>query len=409
MKDDKTVWIIHQYASTPSTGMGGRHFYLAEELANQGYKVYIIASNANHLLRKTPHLADKYEFESISGFTFVWVKMPQYTDAHSRQRALNWFLFPWRIQQLAKIIPDKPNAILCSSPSPIAFLGAQRLAKHFNAQLVFEVRDIWPLTLTEIGGYSKNHPFIGFMQWVENKAYRDSDRVVSNLKGSVKHMIDHGLDRKKFYWIPNGISLKEVDTKYPLDIEILNKIPKNKFIIGYTGTLGEANAMQYLIEAARILKSHQNIHFVIVGSGKYKSKLIEMSNDLHITNITFLDPILKSQVPSILDKFDACYLGWHNIKLYKYGIGANKIPEYLYSGKPIIHSFSGNDDPIKKYNAGISVEAENPQAIADAVLKLYELPKDERTKLGKNGHDLAIAQYDYTKLAKELAEVLFYK
>src|SRR5690554_4522725 len=121
----KTIWIVNQYASTPSTGVGGRHFYLAQELAKQGHKVYVIASSANHLLRSSPNLEGRVTLEPIAGFTFVWIKMPQYAEAHSRQRALNWFLFPWRILKLARLIPDKPDAVLCSSPSPMAFLGAQ--------------------------------------------------------------------------------------------------------------------------------------------------------------------------------------------------------------------------------------------------------------------------------------------
>lgn len=139
---NKTIWIIHQYASTSETGMGGRHFYLADELGKLGYKVYVIAAGYTHLLRKPPALKDRFSFEAQDNFTFVWVNMPEYKEAHSKQRVLNWFLFPWRLQKLAKIIPDKPDAILCSSPSPIAFLGAEKLAKKFKARLVFEVRDI---------------------------------------------------------------------------------------------------------------------------------------------------------------------------------------------------------------------------------------------------------------------------
>ena len=121
-----------------------------------------------------------FSIEAVAGFSVVWLKMPPYAQAHSKQRVLNWFLFAWRLRRLANIIPHQPDAVLCSSPSLIAFLGAQRLAKKYQARLVFEVRDIWPQTLIELGGHSPNHPLIRLMQWVENKAYRDADRVVSN-------------------------------------------------------------------------------------------------------------------------------------------------------------------------------------------------------------------------------------
>ena len=120
----------------------------------------MIASAFSHLLHTKPALEDDFKIEQTAGFNFVWVKMPVYAQAHSKQRIFNWFLFPWRIQKLTKIIPAAPDVVLCSSPSLISFLGAQRLAKRFKARLVFEVRDIWPRTLIELGGHSLKNPFI---------------------------------------------------------------------------------------------------------------------------------------------------------------------------------------------------------------------------------------------------------
>lgn len=403
----KTVWIVNQYVSTPETGMGGRHFYLAQELAKQGYKVYVIASSANHLLHSQPKLTGDITFEPVAGFTFVWVKMPPYSEAHSKQRALNWFLFPWRIQKLAKLIKDKPDAVLCSSPSPIAFLGAQRLAKKFKAKLVFEVRDIWPLTLTEVGGYSPKHPFIRFMKWVENKAYRDSDRVVSNLKNSVEHMVEHGLEREKFTWVANGFSLDEVQNAVPLEVEVVDQLPINKFIVGYAGTFGLANDLYTFIDAAEILNNEKEISFVLVGGGKDKKKLIDYISSKNIKNITILDFIKKKQVQSMLAKFDALAVGAKKEPMYRFGVSPNKLFDYLYAAKPILYYIeSGDYKPIESSDAGIEVESENPQALAAAILHLYQMPEEQRQQMGENGRKAALEEYEYGMLAKKLAKVL---
>lgn len=113
----KTVWIINQYASTSAAGMGGRHFYLAQELVKQGYNVYLIASSSNHLLREQQKFDGKLRFDAVDGFTFVWVNMPSYQEAHSKQRALNWFIFPWRLQTLAQEI--RMNRMLFSVLPPL--------------------------------------------------------------------------------------------------------------------------------------------------------------------------------------------------------------------------------------------------------------------------------------------------
>lgn len=403
----KTVWIINQYASTPEYGYAGRHYYLGKELAKQGYKVYLITSASHHLLRYTPSLDSTYKLEVDNGLTMAWVKMPIYEEAHSKQRVLNWFIFPWRIQRLAKLIPDKPDAVLYSSPSLIPFLGAKRLAKKFKARLVFEVRDIWPQTLIEIGGYSPKHPLIRFMQWVEDKAYKDSDAVISNLKNAVEHMVIRRMPREKFNWIPNGFSQDEVNLFVPLNTTAKDALPENKFIIGYTGTLGVANAMDTFINAAELLKNHVELAFVLVGDGKEKERLKSLVEKKKLSNVLFIDAIPKVEIQSILKHFDACYIGWLKDDLYRFGIGANKIPEYLYSGKPILHSFSGACDPIVEANAGIQVEAENPEALSKGILQLFHLSQNARRQMGANGRRVAIEQYDYCQLAKKIGAVLF--
>ena len=251
----KTVWIINQYGSTPDTGLGGRHYYLATELAKLGYKVCLIASSSHHLLREKPVFQKQFKVQTAEGFDFIWVNMPRYGEAHSKMRVLNWFLFPLRILKLPSVIFDRPDAVLVSSPSPLAFLGAQRLAKKYSARLLFEVRDIWPLTLIEIGGYSPKNPLVRLMQWVEDRAYRDSDAVISNLKNSVDHMVSRGLPSEKFTWIPNGFSKDEVLNPEPLNSDVLGLIPKNKFLVGYTGTFGLANDLSNLIEACLLYTS----------------------------------------------------------------------------------------------------------------------------------------------------------
>jgi len=404
----KTIWIIHQYASTPETGMGGRHYYLADELGKMGHKVYVIASSANHLLRNSPELTGNYTFEARENFTFVWVKMPEYKEAHSKQRAINWLLFPWKIQKLSKIIADKPDAILSSSPSPIAFLGAERLAKKFKARLVFEVRDIWPLTLIELGGYSPKHPFIRFMQWVEDRAYRNSDRVISNLKNSVEHMVSRGMAREKFSWIPNGVSLAEIEQKSDLSQDVISQLPKDTFIVGYTGTLGVANALDTLLEAAALLKEYQHkIAFVLVGSGKEKEHLKQLALSLELQNVYFIDPIPKASIQNMLAMFNVCYIGWLKDDLYRFGIGANKIPEYLYSGKPILHGYSGACDPVKELAVGKTVEAEDSKALSAAICELYEMPEVEREVISNRARKAVVEQYEFAFLAKKLEEVLF--
>lgn len=408
MSTKKTFWFINQYSSTPETAMGGRHFYIAQELAKKGHQVYVIAGRYSHLLRKPKQFSEKYFIEEITpNFSFVWINLPEYAEAHSKQRVLNWFKFAWALMGLKKSSLQKPDVVLYSSPSPIGSLAAQYLAKSFKVPFIFEVRDIWPLTLIELGGHSVKHPFIRLMQWIEDRSYQKAKFVFSNLFNAIEHMQNRGLDKAKFHWVPNGVSLAEVSAKEPLSVDIFKQLPQDKFIVGYTGTIGVANAIDDLIEAAQLVSHHPDIHFVLVGSGKEKQEMQNKAQKLKLTNISFINPIPKKQIQSMLEHFDVCYIGWQKNPLYRFGIAPNKLPEYLYAGKPIIHAFSGKGDVVQQANAGITVEAEDPQAIADAVIQLYKLSDFERSVLGNNGHQYVLQHLEYKMIAEKLEIIIF--
>ena len=399
------IWIISQYSSTPETGMGGRYYYFAKELAKQGHNVHLIAGSNSHILRQPPILDKDYMIEHVcKDFNFFWIKTSEYSNSRDTKRILNWFKFAWKLLRLSKVIKDKPDTILYGSPSLIPFLSAQRLAKKFKVKLIFEVRDIWPLTLIELGGYSPKNLFIRFLQWIEDKAYKESDIVTSNLPNAVEHMVARGMIRDKFLCIPNGFHLSELKNPEPLSESIKSVLPKDKFIIGYTGTLGLANVLDTFIEAARLLKDHEEIAFILVGNGKDKSTLVEQAEGLN--NVYFVESVAKKQIQNMLAEFDVCYLGSKKKDIYRFGIASIKLPEYMLAAKPIIHANSAANDLVEIAKAGLSTPAEDPEAVADAVLKLKNMPLEKRKQLGQNGRIYALEHHDYAKLTKKLAKML---
>jgi glycosyltransferase involved in cell wall biosynthesis len=404
----KSIWIINQYASTPDTGLGGRHYYLAKELAKLGHDVHLIAGSYSHLLKSPPGVSDAYTFEKIDGFKMVWVGVSAYHNAHSKKRIWNWLNFSWKVRKLRSLIDAPPDVVIASSPQPFAFLAAKYLSKKTGAKLVFEVRDIWPLTLIEMLGASRFNPFIALMQWVEDKAYRESDIVVSNLKNSVDHMVKRGMAVEKFVWIPNGVCLAEMESVDKAPREITAMIPSDDFVIGYTGTLGEANAIHALIEAALILKHDSHIKFVLVGDGKEKSAVEKLIESYGLENIVLLPPVAKTQVPDVLSRFDVCYIGLLDKPIFRFGVSPNKLFEYFYSSKPICYAIdSGDYQPVTESSSGVVVAPESPSDIARAIKELSLLSEEERSTMGDNGKRYVLDNHQYSHLAKLLEKTIF--
>ena len=202
-------------------------------------------------------------------------------------------------------------------------------------------------------------------------------------------MKNHGLNIERFRYIPNGIEINEE----------LVKVYNNKvFKVGYAGTIGIANALDYLIHTSNILKN-ENIEFHLLGNGPEKSRLIKLVESLGIKNVFFYKSVSKDQVSNFLCKMDALFIGWHKSNLYRFGISPNKIFDYLLSSRPIINSSGAKNKIIKEAKAGFSVEPEDPKAIAEAILKLSKMTLEQRNELGKNGRNYVEKYHSYKKLA----------
>lgn len=400
------IWLINHYASTPSTGPGGRHHYLARELAAMGHRVTLIAARRHHLLREGLDTSVLPSEEHVEGYRFLRLDVPHYSHAHDKRRTLAWAVFGSRLWRMRVQTEDRPDVVLYSSPQLLGFLGAERLARRYGARLVFEVRDIWPLTLVEIGGFSLRHPVIRLFQWIEDRAYKRAERVVSNLPGAVDHMVARGMQEEKFAWISNGVALEETSAPEPLSVSIGRQIPTDGLRVAYTGTLGEANSLETLLEAASLVRDLP-LTIILVGHGRNRSALEAKRDQLDLHNVLFLGPVPKAQVQSVLAAVDVAFIGLRPESLFRFGVSPNKLFDYLAAGKPILYAIdSGDFRPVEQLNAGIQVAAGDASKIAAALRRFHGMSPSERAALGLNGRIGAENNFDYKKLAVRLEDVL---
>ncbi len=400
----KSIWFINDYAGSRYHGMEFRNYYFAKELIKMGHRVTIISASFSHLFKQLPEVDREYSFEEIDGIRYLWVKVPRYSKSTDPKRILKWFVFTKKLYSLPLEKMEKPDVIVASPMAPFLVFPSFKLAQKFRAKVFYEVKDIWPLSLQELGGFSRYNPLIAAMAYAEKFAIKRANSVIASMQNYGEHLSkDLGIHRE-FEWICNGVDLEELKNKEPLPKELESKLPKDKFIVGYTGTIGIANDIETLCKAAKILERREDIAFVIVGDGKEKQKLVDTYGNLD--NILFIDPIPKPSVQSILKYFDICYIGWRRERLYNYGISANKIFDYMYSGKPILHAYSGKGDLVAYVKAGLTVAAEDPEAVAKGILQLASLSKEQREAMGKSGRASVVEHFNYEKLAKKFERLL---
>lgn len=400
------ILYINHYAGSPEYGMAFRPYYLAKAWTGMGHKVTIVGASFSHLRIKQPEVGE----ECIDGIRYVWLETPAYNgNGWSRVKNMLYFLHGLYFNSSHIVGNNSPDVVINSSTYPLDSCPGDRIAKKYKAKFVFEAHDLWPLSPMELGNMSKYHPFIMAMQFGENYAYKHADKVISILPCTKAHMCNHGLLPEKFVHIPNGINIdewKRCDNKLSAEYDAILELKKNNvFLIGYAGGHAVSNALLYLLMAAECLLG-EKLAVVLVGSGTEKEKLIRYAECHKLKNVYFLAPLEKCKIPTLLSYMDGLYIGWHKHSLYRFGISPNKIYDYMMAGKPIIHSVEAANDLVAEANCGISVAAEDHEAIAGAIRELMNMTDTERQRLGENGRKFVIKHHDYKVLAKKFIDAI---
>jgi glycosyltransferase involved in cell wall biosynthesis len=380
-----------------------RHYQLARALAGQGHRVVLISGSRSHLFTQPPEVSRPFTLEEIDGVTYCWVAVPRYRGAISLGRVLNMAAFALRLERLPAHKLPRPDAILVSSPSLFPIRVAARWARRFGARLAFEVRDLWPLTLQELGGLSSRHPLVMLMQHLEDYAYRVADEVVSVLPAADGHMVAHGMVPAKFHYVPNGIDLGTPRANGGAPSAVRDAVAPGTFTVGFVGTLGTANVLETLIDAARLL-GPEEVKVVIVGHGPERDQLVARAAD--VPNVTFTGPIPKREVGSAIELFDACYVGYRRSSLYRFGVSPNKLYEYMAVGRPILFAADAANQPVAEADCGRTLAPEDPEALAAAIRSLAAATPAERERLGANARAYVARRHDYERLGAQLADIL---
>lgn len=408
------IWYINHYATPPSYGLPGRPYSIAMNLEKLGHKVIVICATYHHLRQFPAPSCDHYICQKYKGVGYYHLPT-RYYKGSGLVRLLNMLDFSWQIKKLSnRVVRNElmlPDVIIPSCAHPLVFPPSYELSKIFNAKLIYEIRDIWPLSLVELANVPSLHPIVLWFKWIERRAYRQADAVVSLLPNALEHMVLLGLDKRKFHYIPNGIDREEWEmSSVPLPNEhqsLFQHLKKEgKLVVVYAGAHGPPNALDQILDLSKLNQNRSKpYHFILIGDGIEKEKLVKRTRDESIHFVSFLPRIEKKQVITALRLAEVCFIGWKKRSIYKYGISPNKIGDYFMSARPVLHAVDAGNDPVQEAGAGISVEPYNTKEIDDALQRFYTMSKAERDAMGMNGRQYALGNLDWTILARRYAEI----
>ena len=406
------ILYIDHYAGSLQMGMEFRPYYFAREWVKMGHRVRVIGASFSHLRKKNPHVSKDFSVEIIDGIEYQWIKTGTY-KGNNAKRAATLFEFCTKLELHApKLVREfHPDAVISSSTYPLDTYPAQSIARLAGAKYVHEAHDLWPLTLIELAGWSEKHPFVRLLAAAEKSAYSKSDAVVGLFAGQAAHMLTHGLQsEEKFTHIPNGIALEDWEKSEPLGEEHRKLIQKlkeeNKFLICYLGGHALSNALDTLLDAAKLMTNDERFAFVMVGNGVEKPRLQKRAEDEKINNLYFLPAIGKPQVPSLLAQMDALYVGAEPCSLYRFGVSMNKVYDYMMAARPIIYGVEAANNDVAETGCGITIEPGKAKDVCDAAERLFDMDASERYDMGMRGRKWVVENCDYAVLAKRFLSIL---
>ncbi|WDR01369.1 glycosyltransferase [Devosia algicola] len=250
------IWYFHHYAGGPGMGRLTRPYHLSRAWAHTGHTTTNFVASFHHMLDIKEPLPPEL---TVDGVRYVALPARPYSG-NGLGRIKNMGDYCRAVLHLPARVPSdlaKPDAIIVSSPQPFAIFPAAKLARQFGAHLTFEVRDLWPLSLIEINGTSKFHPFAILTAFTEWFAYRKANLVSSVLGGAEAHMRAHGLGPNKFVHVPNAVSLArltmpEVPTTaagLTAAAQIAAWKAEGRLVAIHPGAQGAPNGLDKLLEA----------------------------------------------------------------------------------------------------------------------------------------------------------------
>ncbi len=402
------ILYIHQYFASRKGRTGTRSYEFGRYLAGKGHEVTMITSGlANEefpVCRKEPcceHEIDGIRVVSVAG----GYNDPNVgTALNGWQRMVKFYEFSQAAVQAGRGLREPDVVFATHTPLTVGLAGLA-LGRYFCVPFVFEVRDLWPEALINVGAL--NNPLvIWWLRRMAGRIYRGADHIVALSPGMKAGIVRAGVAPDKVTVIPNACDLDlfrpDLDGSAARERLGLGR----RFAAIYFGAMGLANGLEYVIEAARILaeRGNERIALVLQGSGGKREELENLARGYGLTNVVFSPLASHEEVAGIVAGCDVCLTIFRAAREQTWS--PNKMFDSLAAGKPVLLNVSGwLAETVEHNGCGRYVDPHHPEALADA---LEELAGDRALcrRMGENARALAERQFDRRLLAARLEKVL---
>jgi glycosyltransferase involved in cell wall biosynthesis len=377
------VWYVAAYDQP--NGQSTRTYDYSRELVARGHDVTMFCNSYCHFTHRE-HLnpGEPWRVEFVDGIRVVWLRTYHYTG-NGIGRGINMLSNVWCLLRVTKALGIRPDVVLGPSVPLLTGWGAMQVARRFDVPFIFEVRDVWPDALVDIGGITRSSVVYRVLRFIEKQLYRRAVRISSTLPYLSDHVRRAGSEPAKIVCIPNGV---DVSSFVEGPDYSGGTIP---LTVMYVGGFGLDHDVPTIIRAARILQEEgsDEFRFVVIGSGVRKEACLAEAATYGLRNLVFQPPVAKSSLPAVQAQADILVAAITDSPSYRFGLNLNKLCSYFASSRPVLLSGNPPNDPVREAGAGLSIGAQDAVGMARALRQLLAAGPAERKRLGENARRYA--------------------
>lgn len=401
------ILFISQYFPPEMGAPSARTHELCRSWVERGESVAVITGFPNHPTGIIPNEYKQhlYKMERIDGIRVIRTYVYPAANKGFFKRIIGYVSFMFSSILIGPWRTGKIDLVIATSPQFFVAIAGYIISLIRRKPYVFEVRDLWPESIVQLGQI-RSKLIIRILEYLEVFLYRKAAMIVVVAESSVPIIKSKGISGDKIRIIKNGVDLELFHPQKDAPQLRQRLQMENKFVVSYVGTMGLSHALDKVLETAKLLEEQSQIHFLLVGEGAEKERLLEIREKLNLNNVTFLNQVEKQMLPYYYALSDVVLVTLRKLPLFRCVI-PSKIFEIMAMAKPIIIGVDGEARQLvtEEASAGIFVEPENIDELRSAILKLYEDPLVGK-KLGNNGLRFVQKSYSRDKLAELYLENL---
>ncbi len=379
----KKVVYIHQYFKTPEEGGAIRSYYISKGMVDHGIEVELITS----------HNKARYEQKNIDGIRVHYLPI-QYSNYYSfSKRYIAFFNFAFAAIKLSKKLPTPDLFYVTSTPLTVGII-ALWVKWTKKIPYIFEVRDLWPEAPIQMG-IIKSSLLKYLTIKLEKTIYKQAEKIIALSPGIEKGIINK-FEKANISMIPNMADIDFFQKNSP-EISV-----KKELVIGYFGTFGIANNLEYILDVAmECQKAKLPITYQLIGDGVRKKHIELKAIQMNLHNVDFLPHQNRSDIRDLLQQIDASFTCFLNIPILETN-SPNKFFDGLASGKlNIVNTQGWLKELVEEKKCGFYTDPAKPENFP-LLIEPFIRDKNLLKSYQKNSLQLGMTSFSKEKLVDEV-------